>query len=1347
MVNRLSNEKPPELSPQEIRRIRQKLGLSQVEAGELLGGGPRAFTKYEAGTIKPSASTANIMRLLNANPPAIITLSGGKVIPMESDDTGPFEVTGKHIAALSPRRFALLARRLLDGEALSGNLPMDGVHVAANITASDGGEDARIEWKDGPERTKFLPCRFTQLQLKAGPISPAEAGADILTKAGDVKPMVREALENGGTYVMICAHSYGEKLIKSRGDSIHKSLAKAGVAVSPDRIQFRDADQIASWVNVLPPVATWVLEQTQPGLVGPFKDWTHWAGRFDHSSWVPDPRLPEFRAKLREIVSKPGLVARVVGLSGVGKSRLVHEALGPTDEEENAPRLSDLVLYAVESEVGPVAVKSIVQNLVDSGFRVIVVVDRCPADSHDDLVGMVKRTGSRVSLVTIDYEIPPSPRRPDDTVLVELASDAVVEGMIRQIGPDLPSEDHRRLVRFARGFPQMANLLGQAWLRDSTIATATDDDLFDRIILGRKPSDGGLLKDAGMLVSAFRLLGIKDNLRDIDLVVPFSRGRSPQDLRVAIDELRQRGVVQQHGRLVSLQPKPLAMALAERQWRQWGQDSWDEVLAGALPDKLRERAAHQLAMLNDRPIATEVARHTTRLNGPFATLDALSRKGNSKVISALSEIDAEAVVTLLESILQPLTIKDLRKVAGDLRRNFVRALERIAFLEETFERGALLLLSLAVAENETWSNNATGEFKALFPVFLSNTVAPAEARLRLLDDLLREKNAERMPLVVEALLAGASVHSYSRMVGPEIHGSRPALIPWRPHYWNEAWDYIIACMDRLADIALRDDALGQQARDGMTGGFRSLVSSGLLDRVEGWVREIHSVYPYWPKALNALGDVLQYDRGALKAGEEDRVRKLIEEVSPQDLASRVRFIVTEMPWDFPIDEKLSFEDRGKRQVEAVEKIAHELLQHPAKLRKMLPELSAGQHRMTLQLGIAISKFADQPLDWENSIQAAYRAVAETERNFGVLAGYYTGLAGQHPFAVEAFKREAAYSPVFSSAFPFICLQMGISPSDVNLACDGLKAGVIAVRAMSCWCFGGVFAKLDTEAAKLLFDQLLVMDSEAYSVALDLIGMYVHNESARLEKLRPQLRKVASSLPEGLKGQGSQADAYHFAEVIGWLLKRGSDDADARAVATTLASYFALDRGADGRDFIKPLLPIMLSDFASIVWPQVGKAIVKDRLSAWHIEHALGDSWSFAEEQKPAIINVPEDVLFGWAFANPDAGPAFLARVLPILTTKKVDAGECAFHPLTLRLLNEFGGRDDVRRGLVQNMHTFGWSGSVTAYFALYEQPLRSLLEHSIGAVRRWARITLAQLREQIESAKMEDDEREAQWDA
>jgi DNA-binding transcriptional regulator YiaG len=40
---------PVPLTRDDIRRIRERLGLTQVEAGEVLGGGPRAFQKYESG--------------------------------------------------------------------------------------------------------------------------------------------------------------------------------------------------------------------------------------------------------------------------------------------------------------------------------------------------------------------------------------------------------------------------------------------------------------------------------------------------------------------------------------------------------------------------------------------------------------------------------------------------------------------------------------------------------------------------------------------------------------------------------------------------------------------------------------------------------------------------------------------------------------------------------------------------------------------------------------------------------------------------------------------------------------------------------------------------------------------------------------------------------------------------------------------------------------------------------------------------------------------------------------------------------------------------------------------------
>ncbi|WP_237152919.1 type II toxin-antitoxin system MqsA family antitoxin [Oryzibacter oryziterrae] len=56
------------VEPVEIRRIRRKLKLSQREASRLIGGGPSAFQKYEAGDVLVSQAMSNLLRLLDHEP-------------------------------------------------------------------------------------------------------------------------------------------------------------------------------------------------------------------------------------------------------------------------------------------------------------------------------------------------------------------------------------------------------------------------------------------------------------------------------------------------------------------------------------------------------------------------------------------------------------------------------------------------------------------------------------------------------------------------------------------------------------------------------------------------------------------------------------------------------------------------------------------------------------------------------------------------------------------------------------------------------------------------------------------------------------------------------------------------------------------------------------------------------------------------------------------------------------------------------------------------------------------------------------------------------------------------------
>lgn len=63
--------------PDEVRRIRRRLRLSQERAGLLLGGGPNAFHKYEKGEIVVSRPMAQLLRLLDRHPELAAELQPG----------------------------------------------------------------------------------------------------------------------------------------------------------------------------------------------------------------------------------------------------------------------------------------------------------------------------------------------------------------------------------------------------------------------------------------------------------------------------------------------------------------------------------------------------------------------------------------------------------------------------------------------------------------------------------------------------------------------------------------------------------------------------------------------------------------------------------------------------------------------------------------------------------------------------------------------------------------------------------------------------------------------------------------------------------------------------------------------------------------------------------------------------------------------------------------------------------------------------------------------------------------------------------------------------------------------
>ena len=1265
-------------------------------------------------------------------------------MPINSNPhTLPFEISGAHLQGLTPGTFAELLRRLLCAEATAHGLPMDSIHVASNVNAPDGGEDGYIGWTGGPDRTGFLPCRKNQFQLKCSEVLPNSAGREVLTGKGQVKSMVRDVVEGGGCYTLLSNRPYTRLAIENREERISAALSKANLTVNEGQVRFRDADWIATWVNCYPSVAAWAKELAQPGTVRPFRPWDHWAGSSEHqlSPWVDDDRLASLRASVLQRITQEQGVIHIRGVPGVGKSRLVLEALRSADDGNVSIR--DLVMYADEADDTVREISETAETLAVAGSRAILVIDRCTPGTRRAVAVAVKRPGSRLSLVTIEDEALPTPPDPE-TLVVPEAPPEVTAKMVEQLAPNLPSEDNRRLELLSRGFPRHALAVARAWKDSVQPPHATEDDIVEAFVVGRDTSQANLLLASARLLAVFGALrpGRQPEQDQLSEVAHFRHDLVDTGLRAGIQLLVSRGIVKKFGGLVVFSPSPIALNLAERQWREWASDGWDEILAGSISPELKEFAARRLALLNTTGISQKVAAHLCRAGGHLEGLEGISKSSHSAVLAAVVQIDARRVVDLLTRALDSVT--DLSRIKADVRREIARILEQAAFQQDVFEDAASLLLDLAATESELHGSRATEVFRELFPLLLGKTEAPGSSRLAFLDDVAQTTSSRRRQVIVRALITGIETEHFHRDVGAESHGLRPTLHSWRPTTAGEAAAYVTGCVERLADFAIADDPAGKAARIGLGDRLRSLIWFGLIDIVERVVAHIQgNLSAPWKEAMRSLSHFVRFDAKKASPDLVDRVKALVAALQPSDLKPRVLHLVSMYAGDYPPSEGSDLDVARKQLTDDIRRVAEELVGHPATLTSVLPEASSGPQMNAEWFGECIAEAAESPVDWLEPVKAALLEAPVDVRNSNLLTGFLYGLSKTHPSDVIEFKRMAAQSAELAPILPAVCGHCGLTPDDIVLVTEALRADLLPPHELMRWTLAAARDKLSPSDLAPLLDALLDHEREGFPVAVHLISTYVGDAPDKIDGLWSQVSRAAEGATRWGLTEGDAMTEYDFGYLMTRILKRGRQDPRAQTLALTLAGAFVESLGTDHARLVQPLLPRLLSGFPDIAWPLIGEAAISKTGPRWLLEFALREKPISETQARPAILDLPLETLFAWCQAHPDSGPAFVAATVPFLETDEEGAPTSSLHPVMTRLLDEFGHRPGVPAAVSRNMGSFSWMGSATSVWRLYRAPLTALQDHAKREVRKWARAELRDVEDRIQTAKAMD----AEWKA
>ncbi|SQK75261.1 hypothetical protein [Tatumella ptyseos] len=309
--------------------------------------------------------------------------------------------------------------RLCRAELRKQSLPDSCVTWGGDQRAKDGGVDVRVDCATTLISPNFIKASQTIFQVKAEKFPPAKITKE-MAPCGDIRAIFHEISQVSGAYVIVSTKDdISDEGLRTRRNAIQECLAQHGF-ISSVTFDFYDSRRVADWVEEHPSVMTWLRYCINQPLRGwrPYGPWAYDEENVEAEYllddktrvFMPDKdegsNVSETISTLRNQLGSYGTASiRIVGLSGVGKTRLV-QALFDTRvcPDTVCPHRDHVVYTDLGDEPNP-APQIMLEQLVGIDSGTIVIVDNCGIVTHNKLTGYLKNKTVNIKLITIEYDI------------------------------------------------------------------------------------------------------------------------------------------------------------------------------------------------------------------------------------------------------------------------------------------------------------------------------------------------------------------------------------------------------------------------------------------------------------------------------------------------------------------------------------------------------------------------------------------------------------------------------------------------------------------------------------------------------------------------------------------------------------------------------------------------------------------------------------------------------------------------------------------------------------------------------------------------------------------------------
>jgi len=1251
---------------------------------------------------------------------------------------GILEIEGRDIRSLTAEQLTMLLKRLLHLEAEDNGIGRSAVSVSFEINVPDGGKDGQIKWEDGPKPQDFIPSRFTLFQCKATYIGPGDCRKEVQTKNGELKPKVREVLDAGGAYVI-----FGSRKCQSTDKSeegIRDGLRACGRA-DADTVDVRvyDVERIVDWTNKFPPAIVWVMGCSERSVPAGAKSWDQWQTYEENKyEYACNETLYKHMEALRRAVAEERAVVRVIGRSGLGKTRLALEAFRPPKNKGDIKKetLSCGVMYVC----GDVAEGEVIDFATDvcNGRKTgILVVDDCNPTLHRKLTKEARRTSSRVRLVTMDFELE-EPQAPTKTIRVrEEDCTGVVPEILKQAYPGLSEAIIGRIDEFSQHFPKIAVILAEGVKQGiENVGYLSDRDIVKKLLWGRGAEDKDkiLIMQACSLFKAFKLLDNDSDLTEQAKFVGEEIAEVGSSRFYAVcQEYGKRDILQTHGRYWGISPLPLAITLAADWWDQVVPARAKQIIQRVSEVGLVERFCEQMANLQFSPRAKELTKDLCGAKGPFGNAEVLNSEGGSRLFQALVKVNPQATCEAADRVFGTWTREQLLEV-GPGRRNLIWALESLCWWQETFAKAARLMLAFAAAENESWGNNATGQFLQLFHVRLPGTQADLGERMLVIKDALNSDVSEKHELAIKALSSALHTDGFSRGGPVAEQGSR---VPGKDYEPNgpEIYEYWKECVDLLREVICGGGELSGLARAEFAKHIRGLMSCGMLDEIEAAVEDICSnTGAAWPEALDAVRRSLEFEGKEMPGDVRERIEGLEQLLLPTDLENRLRLTVDIPDWRHTKNDSGEYEDIS---AEAAQELASELGPTGDAWYDKMAIVFEGDQRQGYAFGHRLGEVTKMPEKFIERALECLRALPEERANAMVLGAFLSGMPERA--LVTATIEKMSSDEKLLRHIARVTNLAGAEEDDLERLLSLVEKNKIEVEDLVIFSFGRALDHLPMEFVARFCERVGGVGLRGTWCALHILFMYCYKKEERIVGCRASFRKLL--MADGLLGDAkSQGMEMHYWGITAKRLVEGEKDVKlAHHLAKEMVDVCKSDKVLLGnkKNDMKGVLGVLFAEYLEQSWPVIGRGLLsKNWRLVDNLKHLLGVGYD-KEEGECVLTEVPEEVLIAWCAKNKPKGPKIVSNIIPIF-----GQGESSeeWHPLTKKMIDNFGSIEEVRRALTSNLVSFVSSGSRVPYYRRRLGLVEKLLCHKSKEVRLWAEQVRKGLEHDINESSIRDEE-------